>query len=218
MSCRCREVRDDLPSLQSSAQVFWIALGMKYSDYPHLGWPFGYNEVNRILPIGDPRCASPSANEPVSGRILSNLAKEISDIASQPLPNAWFLGIIPIYSLLKFIFSFSLDDEVETHFAERNRSSISRKTSSKGLPRSGWAKACSARRSSSANCSGVSSDPMLSDASPNSSMIKSTRSRCSSGGNPRILSRISAALMEQVYLHRGHKQAGFSIDGRAASS
>lgn len=86
-----------------------------------------------------------------------------------------------------------------------SRSSISAKTCSAGIPRPGFLSASSARRSSSAICSGVSS----SSKSPNSISMVSIKSRRSVSGIRRSSSRISALLMPSIYADGSPMQAGF---------
>ena len=83
---------------------------------------------------------------------------------------------------------------------------ISSWISSNGLPRPGFFRASSARRSSSAICSGVSS----SSYSVNSSKICWTSSRRSFSGMSLMRSRISPAVMAGIYSVDLPAQAGFS--------
>jgi len=85
------------------------------------------------------------------------------------------------------------------------RLSNSAKTCSAGMPPFGFFRSSSARRSSSAFCSGVSS----SSESPNSKSMVSTSSRLSASGIRRSSSRISVLLMAAIYSFALSAQARF---------
>jgi|SRR5665213_2468269 len=102
---------------------------------------------------------------------------------------------------------YAFDSLAQARFFRReaSRSSISAKTCSAGIPRPGFFRASSARRSSSAICSGVSS----SSNSVNSSKICWTVSRRSFSGIRRSSSRIPVALMAAIYSFDLFVQAEF---------
>jgi len=106
----------------------------------------------------------------------------------QPVAHSRLLLVIPQNRFKPVAFSFGLDSDREGHFLARKRSSISAKTCSTGLPRPGFFSASSARRSSSATCSGVSSGS-------NSSRRRSKTWYCSSNGSLWICSKTWFALM-----------------------
>jgi len=91
--------------------------------------------------------------------------------------------------------------EPESPHFQPKRWRISSRTCSHGFESWGFLRNSSARRSNSACCSGVSS----ASASPNSAQPCSATSYCSSGGNRRICSSISTALMPLTY--RAHCRA-----------
>jgi hypothetical protein len=101
------------------------------------------------------------------------------------------------------------------HFRPR-RFRASSRTCSHGIPLCGFFRNSSARRSSSAICSGVNSslNPV------NSCSMRSTTSRCCSGGNARISSMISATPISKVYhIHHGNQglKANYSLLAIAVS-
>ena len=91
--------------------------------------------------------------------------------------------------------------EPKSHHFQPRRWRTTSRTCSHGFESWGFLRNSSARRSNSACCSGVSS----ASASPNSAQPCSATSYCSSGGNRRICSSISTALMPLTY--RAHCRA-----------
>ena len=162
--------------------------------------------INRIRPIQNFSLTGQACGAGKSFRISANLPKNTKDVAGKSLSKPGFSFIIKVNCVGEFSFGSFFNDGPKDHRLARYRFSISATTSSKGRQRSGCLKASSARRSSSAICSGVNS----SSNSPNSWRICSTTSCCSSGGNRRICSKISAALMPQKYPNLPRNQAGIT--------
>ena len=111
--------------------------------------------------------------------------------------------LIPVNCLVPLPLGLRLGNDPECHFLARSRFLISAETSSIGVPRPGCVSASSARRSSSAICSGVSSSSNL----PRSD---SKTSRCSSNGSLSICSNTWAALMATIYSFEPRAQTAFS--------
>jgi hypothetical protein len=110
-----------------------------------------------------------------------------------------FTLLIPICRVTPFAFRRRLDKQLKHYFFAPRRRCISAKTSSAGMPLSGCFSASSARRSSSAICSGDNSSPAQPSSLPNSDQICSTTARFSSVFKPRICSMISVALTVSNY-------------------
>jgi len=85
------------------------------------------------------------------------------------------------------------------------RCRISALTCSRGMPARGSFSKSARRRSNSAACSGVNS----ASTSPSPAQTFSAMSYCSSGGNRRICSKISDALMALIYRVKASVQAAF---------
>src|SRR5664279_1824277 len=137
-------------------------------------------EVNRVRPrfghFGFPRQC---CRQPKSFRVLSQSLQKRLKFIIKSQTNASFAFFIPVHSLIPFQFGFGLRNDFERHFLARRRFLISAETSSMGVPRPGCFNASSARRSSSAICSGVSS----SSKSWTTSRIFSNASCCSANGS-----------------------------------
>jgi len=176
---------------------------------------FGFNcEINRIRPRRRHFCFSgQTARERKSFRIFANFSEGITDFVREFLAKSPFAFVIEINRLGEFPFGFLFNDYPKTHRLARNRFSMSVTTSSSGRQRSGCAKARSARRSSSAICSGVS-------LSSNLSRSCSKTSRCSSNGSRSSCSKTWAwaALMASIYSVGPLAQAGFFRRAASRSS
>src|ERR1043165_1847754 len=117
----------------------------------HLGFFFVNHKEDGIRPrFWKPSLAGQAADQTISFRALTNDLEEVEQVAGKPLAYSWLSPIVEINSLNKFLFCFLLNDNLEAHPQARNRFSISATTSSSGRQNSGCARACSARRSSSA--------------------------------------------------------------------
>ncbi len=191
-------------SLQPSPQFRRIARAVPDGQHFDLVLSGIDGEVNRVRPrrrdFGLPSsgsCARKSVG--LAGQGVENIAKG----HVQPATDSRLVLVIPHDRLMPLPFGIRLDDDCESHFLARRRCSISAKTCSTGLPRPGFLRASSARRSSSAICSGVSS-------SSNLSRSCSKTSRCSSNGSRSICSKTWAALMAGIYPGGRAEQAGIS--------
>ncbi len=112
----------------------------------------------------------------------------------KPVSQPWLPPVIPGNRLLKFNPGLSAENYLPSQAPFLfDRLLSSARTFSHVVPFSGWRRSFSARRSNSAICSGVNS-------SSNSSRIRWRTSHCSSKGNRRNCSRMSAALMSGLYL------------------
>ena len=154
-------------------------------------WHFGF--------LGQP------AGEGKASGVLANRFEKSPQFLGESLADTWLALVIKSRRLGEFPFSLLLNDHPKTHRAARNRFSISATTSSSGRQRSGCASARSARRSSSAICSGVS-------VSSNLSRSCSKTSRCSSNGSRSSCAKTWAwaALMALIYSVDSFTQAEFS--------
>jgi len=146
----------------------------------------------------------PQGHLRIARRFNAGLAGYETQVPKGRLTGAQYEVLSPTPVLDKISFGLFLNERSKNDHLARNRFSMSATTSSKARPRSGCCRISSARRSSSAICSGVNS----SSNSPNSWRIFSTTSCCSSGGNCRICSEISAALMLQDCSNLHSNQAG----------
>ena len=97
------------------------------------------------------------------------------------------------------------NDHLVHHQPKRRR--ISALTFSRGIPARGACSKSASRRSNSAACSGVNSD----STSPSPAQTFSAMSYCSSGGNRRICSKMSDALMSLIYRVKASAQAEFPV-------
>ena len=166
-------------------------------------------QINQVRPwLGHPRQASQTGGQPKS---IRSVGQRLQKSANRPIksePNPRLTQVIPVP------LGFGFGDDFEGHFPASNRFLISAEISSIGVPRPGFFNASSARRSKSAICSGVSSSSM----SPNSAQTCSATSYCSSGGNRRICSNISTALIPTTYRAHFRTQADLSPRARRGSS
>jgi hypothetical protein len=158
-------------------------------------------KIYRVWPTQDFgfSCSAAGARKPL--RLLTNRFENIADFAGEFLAKSWLAPVVKINRLDKFLFSLFFDDRPKCHRPVRNFLSMSAITSSNGRHRSGCAKARSARRSSSAAGSGVSSSLT------NSSRICSKTARCSSAESLRNCSTTSVALMPGDYRNPQRRQS-----------
>ena len=133
-------------------------------------------------------------------RILANTLKESLDFRFKFATQSGLLLFVPRKSL-QVVSSSERCEPQSPHFHPKRLRASSR-TCSQGIPASGFLRNSSARRSSSAICSGVSS-------SSNRSRSCSKTSRCSSSGSLSICSKTWAALMPSIYPACLATQAGF---------
>jgi len=163
-------------------------------------------EVNRVRPrsrhcgfVRQPAC------QPETFRLPGKGLKCFANGNVQSLADPGFALIIEHHGLIPVAFGVGPNYDREGHFLARRRSWISVKTCSTGFPRPGCFNASSARRSSSAFCSAVSSSLK----SPNSKSMVSISSRRSGSGIRRNSSRISVLLMASIYSVEMPVQATF---------
>lgn len=115
----------------------------------------------------------------------------------KPQTHTGFTVLIPFHCLMPAVFGLCIGNDPESHFLARNRLLISAETCSMGLPRPGFFKASSARRSSSETCSGVRSGSYAFSA--RSCQSSCANSICSPSGRALAAFRISLALMMEYY-------------------
>jgi hypothetical protein len=145
-------------SFQSLPQFRGIPRAMPDRNHFDLAMFCVDGEINRIRPrrghfgfVCQQRC------QPKSFRILSQSLKKRAKLIIESQTKANLAFFIPINSLIPLRFRVRRSNDFESHFLASKRFLISTETSSTGVPRPGCFKASSARRSSSAICSGVKS-------------------------------------------------------------
>jgi hypothetical protein len=180
-------------SFQPSPQFRRIPRAMPDGADNHFGSMAFDSEENGIRPrfwhFGFLR--QPAGKREASG-VLANRSKKSLQIFRESLADSRLALVVKSSRLGEFPFRFRFDDHPKTHRLARNRFSMSATTSSSGRQSSGCARARSARRSSSAICSGVSS----SSKSRTTSRIFSKALCCSANGSLQNCSTTCAALME----------------------
>jgi len=164
------------------------------------------DKVNGVWPINHPGFATFSTRFGEEQGMGRNRLHYRLHLKHKTKPEAFGLYFIPGNCLAKFHGGCRIMDNPKAHYLYLR--SISSRKSSQGVPRPGFFRASSARRSSSATCCGVNS----ASPSPNSAQIFSATSYCSSGGNRRICSNISTALMPLIY--RAHARAQVDLSPR----
>lgn len=170
-------------------------------------------EINRLGPIDHFYFLGGWAGERKSLRIFGSLVKHSPNLVGNSVSEGLGIRIIIRNGLLEFRFGLPLKEDPECHRGTRCRFSMSAKTFSIGRQSSGCARAAAARRSNSTICSRVNS----SSRPPNPAQICSAISYCSAGGNRRICSSISTALMTLTYSTGMAAQAGFCEVGTGTS-
>jgi len=155
----------DLTSCVLDCKVNGVGLGLRHRS-------FSSQTADKTKPFGP----------------FTNFSEKAKDITGESLTQPRHSIIIEVNGLHKFPLGLLFDDNPKGHRLPRKRLSISATTSSSGRQFSVCANAYSARRSSSAISSGVSSS---SDSSLNCSRTR----RCSCRGSFRNCSTISVALM-----------------------
>ena len=189
-------------SFQPPAQFRRISRTMPDGADNHLGSLVFNDEKYRIWPRGGHFCfLSQPTGKGKAGGVLANGFEKSLQIFGEFLTDSRLAPVIEFNGFGKFPFRLRLDGNAQTHRPARNCFSRSATTSSSGRQRSGCASARSARRSSSAICSGVSR-------SSNLSRSCSKTSRCSSNGSRSSCSKtwIWAALMDLIYPVTGAMQ------------
>ena len=167
-------------SFQPSPQFRWIARTMPDGADDYFGSMAFDNEEYGIRPrLWHFGFLSQPTGEGKSFRVLANRFEETLQLFGESLTDSRLAFIVKNNGLGEFPFCFFFDDHPKTHRVARNRFSMSATTSSSGRQSSGCASARSARWSSSAICSGVSS----SSKSRTTSRIFSKASCCSANGS-----------------------------------
>ena len=147
--------------------------------------------------------AGQPADHAKSFRVSTNDFEKSVQVAGKSLSYPRFASVVEINRPGKFPLRLFFNDDAKRHCLARNRFSMSATTSSSGRQSSGCASARSARRSSSAICSGVSSPS-------NFSRSCSKTARCSSNGSFSNCSMTCVALMAAIYSVGLPVQAEFS--------
>ena len=198
--------RPALRSLQPSSQLRRIPRAMPDGKNLNFAAFRVDSEVNRVGPrLGQLGFVRQTCRQSQSfGPVFERLEKSLKCVIESPTLTD-FLRLIPVHGLIPLPLGHGLRDDFERHFFASRRFLISAETSSMCVPRPGCLSASSARRSSSATCSGVSS-------SSNRSRSCSKTSRCSSNGSRSSCSKTWAwaALMAAIYSFDSHAQAEFS--------
>src|ERR1039457_3755395 len=181
-----------LRSFQTSPQLRRISRAVPDGgDNDFGGFAFD-NEVNRIRPrFGQFGFLCQPTGKGESFRVLANGFEKRLQLFGESLADSRLALILEIDSLGEFPFRLLFNDDPKRHCLARNRFSMSATTSSSGRQRSGCANARSARRSSSAICSGDKSGSYVSSSSWNSFQRLSKTCCFSFAGSGRICSIIS---------------------------
>ncbi len=154
-----------------------------------------HSEIHRVRPVDDLGFSDVLSDQTKAVRLLGNRLKIRPNFLVKTQTDARFTFFITSRGLAPLFFGLGVNQDRETHPFVDSRVAISANICPAGLPRPGFPRASSARRSSSAVSSGVK--PTSSPA--NSSRNCSTTSRRSSGGSLRICSTISVALTPSTY-------------------
>src|ERR1700720_178288 len=96
--------------------------------------------------------ASQACGEWKAFRLPGKGLQKRADRVVQPQADPELALLVPVNSFIPVSFRFGGSNDFERHFLARRRFLISAETSSIGVPRPGFFKASSARRSSSAAC------------------------------------------------------------------
>jgi len=191
-------------SFQPAAQVGGISRTVPHGNHLDLAMLFIDGKINCIWPAQYPRFAAFAAGQGKSKRLRRNRRHHGVNLKYKTCAKSFGFAFISGHGFPKLSHRLEIVDHPKDHFLYL--SSSSSRNCSHGIPRPGFFKASSARRSSSAICSGVSSSLK----SPNSFSMVSTSSRRSASGIRRSSSRISVALMSTIYPVDFFVQAGFS--------
>jgi len=188
--------------LKSAAESFRIPAGMINRDDTDF---IAFNrEVNPIFESRHSCLADNSGFFLEKFRVLFDALKQRQKFGVE-FPTQSRLPFFIPFQRLKVIQVSGRFEPHPLHFQPKRLRASSR-TCSNGIPSRGFSRNSSARRSSSAFCSGVSSSLK----SPNSKSMVSTSSRRSASGIRRSSSRISVLLMAAIYSFDLSAQAGFS--------
>ncbi len=178
-------------SLQPPAQLRRIPRVRPDGNDFYFGVRFVDNEINRVRPAVNTRLAAFATGFGKSKWLGSNRRNHCIHFKGESNPESCSLIFMPSHGFPKFKRGFEVMDDPKTHFLYL--ASVSSRSCSHGMPRPGFFSASSARRSSSAICSGVS---VSSKSSSANSRICSKASRRSSNGSLQNCSTTCAALME----------------------
>jgi hypothetical protein len=193
-----------LVSCQPAMQFRRISGAMPYGNHFNFRVWFINDKINRVWPARHLCPAALASDLRKPERVCRNRRSHLVHIENKPNTQSLTLAFVPGYSFLKFKSSFGVMNDPETHFLYL--ANVSSRNWFHETPRPGFLSASSARRSSSAICSGVSP----SSRSTNSFSMRSTSSRRSALGIRRISSRICSALMSSIYPTVPAMQAAFS--------
>lgn len=193
-------------SFQPPTKLEGIPTAVPYGKHSDLAGFRVDGEINRVRPAENLCLSRQTTGKRKALRLCGQSLKNCMNFIVEPQAEARFALLIPINGPVPIPFGLGIGDDAERHFLAWKRSRISARTCSAGFPRPGFFRASSARRSSSAICSGLNS----SSNSGNSSRMRSTTSQRSTGGKARICSMISAALTWLIYPYCPSKQAGVS--------
>lgn len=205
-------IRPPLP--KPTAQFGGVSFAVPHGDDFDLLPKAIHDEEDRVRPALDFCFSSQPPGKTETLRLSSQGDNRFPNRRIKTQTQALPSRFVPINRFVPFPPCLRLDDD--GHCFARSRCSISAKTSSAGIPRSGCLSASSARRSSSAICSGVSSGSYpCSEMSSQSSCASSMRSF---NGRAIAAFRISVALMAGIYPGPTGRQGAFHSAFRAPRS
>src|ERR1051325_7920705 len=185
---------------EAFSQGFRVSTGMPNGK--HANFVARNCEVNSVFEPWHSRLANGSRLVGIQFRVSFDAFKQRLEFYIEFMAQPWLAFLIPFKSL-KVIQIGGRCEPHPLHFQPK-RLRASARTCSHGTPACGFLRNSSARRSSSAICSGESSS---SKSSPTTSRICSKASRCSSTGSFRNCSTTSIALMSPIYTTGSRRQA-----------
>src|ERR1019366_3424763 len=190
-------------SRQASAQFRWIPCAVKNSQDSKR--PVFDSKVDGVfLEAAQANLLCAATNSLKKFRIGQSTLERQFYLRLEFLAESGPLRFIPSHRLLKFRKCRRLENYRKTHCHPKRLLSLA-STCSQGIPSWGFFSKSARRRSSSADCSGVSS----SSKAPNFSQTISATACCSARGKCSICSRISVALMALIYSDGSSVQARF---------
>jgi len=178
-------------SFQPPAQFRWISRTVPDSYHFDFGVRFIDYEVNRVRPAKHSRLACFATSFGETKRLGSNRCNYRIHFKDEPNAKSFGLPLIPCHCFPKFKRGLGVMDDPKHHF--RYLANVSSRSCSQEMPRPGFWRASSARRSSSAICSGVKSGSK--PAAIRSSVSRRARSIRSSIGRAFAALNNSVALM-----------------------
>ena len=178
-------------STQTMAKLCWISCPMPNRDDLDLAMRFVHRKIDRVRPTTNVGFVALAPHFQKPKRLQGNRRNHSVYGKYKPDSKPFRLVLVPSDRFPEFECSFGIVNDAKAHFLYL--SSISSRNCPQGTPRPGFLSASSARRSSSAICSGVNSS------SSHSLRICSAISRRSRAGKRRSCSIISVALMPPSY-------------------